>query len=166
MLYLLLLIILLSFSLYFFVCFRTKSVLTVNPVEFEDNGKYSCVAKSQNGQHQRTYKVAVAQKTKMTTTMRTSTTTTTTATAASTTTTPKAGLEFPEEKAPCPISGYCLNQGQCNFIPWLGEMSCDCAPGFQGARCERKTTSALYSSSLKMANTLCLFGIGNPYHSC
>ena len=80
------------------------------------------------------------------------------------TTTPNAtGLL--DESVACPIQGYCLNGGTCSFIPWLGEMSCSCAPGFQGTRCESKTTSALYSS-LSMASTLCLFGIANPYHSC
>ena len=52
----------------------------------------------------------------------------------------------PGSRAACPVEGYCLNRGTCSFLPWLGELSCTCASGFKGARCEQKSTSANYFS--------------------
>ena len=138
-------------------------MLSVNHVDLSDGGQYSCVALNARGEDQKTIKVKIQK--------RQSTTTTTAV--APTTSRPLAAVQapvrrilFPTESSSCPISGYCLNNGECSFIPWLGEMSCNCAPGYQGARCERKTTSALYASSFSQANSLCLLGIINPYHSC
>jgi len=152
---------------------RDKSVLTVSQAEKSDSGTYSCIVKGRRGQDSKKSNVTIKQKLKPTTTTTTTTKTTTTSTtttefSSSTPPLPRTAAysNIPGGDSPCPISGYCLNDGKCNFIPWLGEMSCSCAPGFQGARCDRKTTSALYSSSLSLSNTLCLFGIVNPYHSC
>ena len=135
-------------------------MLLLNHVTSEDSGTYTCVTKNIRGQDQKSTKVTIQDKT-----------TTTTTTEASTTVRSKPVRRIlfprlPQESSECPITGYCLNGGECSFIPWLGEMSCACAPGYQGARCERKTTSALYASSFARSNTLCLFSIVNPYHSC
>ncbi len=168
-------------------------MLLVKRVRLADSGRYSCTATNAAGTHTASSRVSVVRKEKKlttttspptpatsvvsasseTTTMSTTTaaaaTTSPTTTVTMTTTTTMAPVTVAEsgldESLPCPIQGYCLNGGTCSFIPWLGELTCTCAPGFQGARCDRKTTSALYSS-LSMASTLCLFGIANPYHSC
>ncbi len=167
-------------------------MLLVKRVRLADSGRYSCTATNAAGTHTASSRVSVVRKEKKltttstpptsatsvvsasseTTTMITTTaavTTSPTTTVKITTTTTMAPVPVTEsgldESLPCPIQGYCLNGGTCSFIPWLGELTCTCAPGFQGARCDRKTTSALYSS-LSIASTLCLFGIANPYHSC
>lgn len=149
-----------------------------------DGGVYSCSVHNNVGKDQKSYSIVI-EKRKPSTENRipelnpspepssstqdpstaypaTTTDTTTTTTTASTTSTLPSN---PAADVACPLEGYCLNGGTCSFIPWMGELSCSCAPGFQGARCEQKTTSALYSS-LSVVNTLCLFGISNPYHSC
>ena len=141
-------------------------MLTVAHVSSDDSGSYTCIAKNVRGEDEKSAKVTVQEKSTTTTPSTTSTTTTTTTTVRPN---PVRRILFPKlpgESSSCPITGYCLNGGECSFIPWLGEMSCSCAPGYQGARCERKTTSALYSASFNRSNTLCLFGIVNPYHSC
>ena len=150
---------------------RTKSVLTLARVEAGDSGEYSCVARNSRGEDTKMTRVKIQSRSTTTTPSTTSTTTTTTTTTtAASTARPSVrrlvmGAEV--EGSSCPISGYCLNGGRCSYIPWLGEMSCACAPGYQGARCAMKTTSALYSASFTPpSNTLCLFGIINPYHSC
>ena len=139
---------------------KYKSILKLKDVSEESVGVYACNARSMNGRYaqRRSFNLRLTP---------TTTTTTVAPTTTTSTTTSKPTPLNPAANLPCPMAGYCLNDGKCSFIPWLGELSCSCAPGFKGARCERKTTSALYSSlSNTMSNTLCAFGFGNPYHSC
>jgi hypothetical protein len=128
---------------------RSKSILTVLDVREEDAGLYTCTASSPSGTHSRLVRVEVRRRHSTT-----STTTTTTSTSTTTSTTPAPAPAAqrvlwplpPGQVSSCPVSGYCLNSGTCSYIAWLGELSCACAPGFTGRRCEAKATSALYSA--------------------
>ena len=134
----------------------SKSILTLDEVEEEDAGLYSCSATNPSGTHRRDVKVTIRRRAMASTT--TSTTTTTRTTSPTTTITTAAPapvaarlrlLPFPPGHVGlCPIPGFCLNSGTCSYISWLGELSCACAPGFQGRRCESKATAALYSAHL------------------
>ena len=134
----------------------SKSILTLDEVEEEDAGLYSCSATNPSGTHRRDVKVTIRRRAVASTTTSTTTTTRTTSPPTPTTTAPPAPvaarlrlLPFPPGHVGlCPIPGFCLNSGTCSYISWLGELSCACAPGFQGRRCESKATSALYSAHL------------------
>jgi len=164
---------------------RFKSIVVLNPLHVSDSGVYACSVNNPLGKHSKSFTINIEKRTHAQPTSENDIPRDTTTTAAKnnvsrvsekkplknvpkTTEAPVTTSVKPVNPAadvPCPLSGYCLNGGTCSFIPWLGELSCSCAPGFQGARCERKTTSALYSS-LSLSSTLCLFGLENPYHSC
>ncbi|XP_065208283.1 protein vein isoform X3 [Planococcus citri] len=46
---------------------------------------------------------------------------------------------WPLAGKPCPMDlVYCLNGGSCTFYETIGEFTCQCADGFNGARCESK----------------------------
>ena len=137
----------------------TKSVLTIPGLTERDAGLYKCVATNRSGRHRK--QVMVTVKTRPTsTTAPTTTTSTTTSTTPTSPAAPVAAarrgnlrlLPFPPSSlAACPLAGYCLHGGTCSYIAWMGEMSCACAPGFQGRRCEAKATTALYSAGLRSA---------------
>ena len=139
----------------------TKSVLSISGLTELDAGLYKCVATNKNGRHQKQVMVTVKKSPTTTTTATSTTTSTTTKTPTSTiSAAPVAAarrgnlrlLPFPPSSlAACPLAGYCLHGGTCSYIAWMGEMSCACAPGFQGRRCEAKATSALYSAGLRSA---------------
>ena len=156
---------------------RYKSVVVLSPLRVHHTGLYACSVSNARGKDTKSYNISIEKRksstnniprTKYSSSSSSSSIKTISGRPGSkpTTSTTSAPRHVnPAADAPCPLSGYCLNGGTCSFIPWLGELSCSCAPGFQGARCERKTTSALYSS-LSLSSTLCLFGLENPYHSC
>ena len=142
----------------------SKSILMMEKVEEEDAGVFSCLATNPSGTHRRDVRVTIQRRAlePSATTSTTSTTTTTTVMTTSSPGTPSPRRSLPAPSAarlrllpfppghvgPCPIPGFCLNSGTCSYISWLGELSCACAPGFQGRRCESKATSALYSAHL------------------
>lgn len=46
---------------------------------------------------------------------------------------------WPLEGKPCPTNVvYCLNGGTCTYYETIGELTCQCADGFNGGRCENK----------------------------
>jgi len=154
------------------VSIKIKKYRSVLKIDASEDGVYACTTTHKNGRivDTKTYKVTADQpsiKNEVSTSGKSTTQSPASSTYSSSTSTTTTTLPAnPSVDMACPIAGYCLNGGQCSFIPWLGELSCACAPGYHGARCDRKTTSALYSSLSSMSHTLCMFGISNPYHAC
>jgi len=62
----------------------------------------------------------------------------------------------------CPIDNYCMNGGTCLFYKDIGEVSCNCAPGFIGRRCDRKyVIPGRYTAQVTGKTKLCLVGMAH-----
>ncbi|KAK7862477.1 hypothetical protein R5R35_005907 [Gryllus longicercus] len=59
------------------------------------------------------------------------------------------------------IDSYCLNGGTCLFYHTIQEMSCECAEGYKGQRCELKDVS---NSGSMYKTYICKLGFFTSYY--
>ncbi|GJQ70562.1 putative immunoglobulin [Trypoxylus dichotomus] len=58
------------------------------------------------------------------------------------------GVYFPDR--PCDIERYCMNGGKCFIVQSIGEPYCSCVGGFEGQRCDQK--SSTYQQNVTSCN--------------
>ncbi|KAF0305991.1 Protein vein [Amphibalanus amphitrite] len=111
---------------------RIQSLLIIRRVLPGDAGSYQCRAKNRAGESSKRARVAVFQR------------------RVRPPPTPKpTGPDKPKPPdswraaEACDIPSYCLNGGSCTLYRSVMEYVCQCAEGFKGKRCERKTVYAI-----------------------
>ncbi|XP_043202085.1 pro-neuregulin-2, membrane-bound isoform-like [Amphibalanus amphitrite] len=111
---------------------RLQSFLIIRRVLPGDAGSYQCRAKNRAGESSKRARVAVFQR------------------RVRPPPTPKpTGPDKPKPPdswraaEACDIPSYCLNGGSCTLYRSVMEYVCQCAEGFKGKRCERKTVYAI-----------------------